>query len=112
MTPRYFRCLMATFVIGGLFFAFRVGFDREFEHTIGAEAFGRVSFAICAAITDLAHHGSGGHVCNEVVEQVLAYAGLTGDNSALTALGKKFPDNLRDPTLIDAAIKKAVAFPI
>ena len=103
---------MLAFIIAGVFFSFRVGLDRGFEHTIGAEAYGRTSFAICAAITDLAHQGLGGHVCNEVVETVLAYAGLTGDNSALAPLGRKYPDNLRDQTLIDGAIRKAISFPI
>jgi len=112
MAPKYFRWLMIVFVIGGLFSAFRVGLDRGFEHTIGAEAYGRIGFATCAAITDLAHRGPGGYVCNSVVETVLTNAGLTGDEQVLAALGIKYPDNLRNQTLIDNAIKKAVLFPI
>jgi hypothetical protein len=112
MTPKYFRWVMIVFVIGGLFSAFRLGLDRGFEHTISAEAYGRIGFATCAAITDLAHHGPGGYVCNHVVETVLTYAGLTADEQALAALSTKYPDNLRDQTLIDNAIKKAVLFPI
>jgi hypothetical protein len=112
MASKSFRWFMILFVIAGVFSAFRIGLDRDFEHTIGAEAYGRMSFAFCAAITDLAHHGSGGYVCNEVVETVLAYAGLTADEHALAALGRKYPDNLRDQTLLDNAIRKAVSFPI
>jgi hypothetical protein len=112
MALKYFQWLIIVFVIGGLFSAFRLGLERGFEHTIGAESYGRLGFATCAAITDLAHHGSGGYVCNTVVETVLTYAGLTGDEQALTALSTKYPDNLRDQTLIDNAIKKAVLFPI
>ena len=112
MALKYFRWLTIVFVIGGLFSAFRLGLDRGFEHTIGAESYGRIGFATCAAITDLAHHGPGGYICNHIVETVLTYAGLTGDVQALAALSTKYPDNLRDQTLIDNAIKKAVSFPI
>jgi hypothetical protein len=112
IAPKYFRWLMIVFIIAGLFSAFRLGLYRGFEHTIGAESYGRLGFATCAAITDLARHGPGGYVCNQVVETVLAYAGLTGDEQALAALSTKYPDNLRDQTLIDNAIKKAVSFPI
>jgi hypothetical protein len=112
MALKYFRWLMIVFVVGGLFSAFRLGLDRGFEHTIGAESYGRIGFATCAAITDVAHHGPGRYICNNTVETVLAYAGLSGDEQALAALGTKYPDNLRDQTLIDNAIKKAVLFPI
>jgi hypothetical protein len=44
------------------------------------------------------------------VETILTYAGLTGDAKILADLGTKFPDNLRNPALIDAAIDKAVRF--
>src|SRR5437870_5704719 len=112
MALKYFRWLMIVFIVGGLFSAFRLGLDRGFEHTIGAEAYGRIGFATCAAITELAHQGQRGYICNHIVETVLAYAGLTGDEQALAALSKKYPDNLRDQTLIDNAIKKAVLFPL
>jgi hypothetical protein len=112
MALKYFRWLMIVFVIGGLFSAFRIGLDRGFERTIGAESYGRIGFATCAAITDLAHHGPGGYVCSHNVETLLTHAGLTGDKQALAALGTKYPDNLRDQTLIDSAIQKAVSFPI
>ena len=65
MALKYFQWLVIVFVVGGLFSAFRLGLDRGFEHTIGAEAYGRIGFATCAAITELAHHGPRGYIRNQ-----------------------------------------------
>ena len=91
------------------FGAIRMGIDRGLPDSIGEESWGRVLFAIGAAITEM-EHGGYGYTIASVMETVLTSAGLTGDPKILADLGVKFPDNLHSPELINAAIDKAVHF--
>ncbi len=109
--PRVFCWVMAIVVVVALAGAFRVGLQRGFDHTIGVEAWGRMLFGIGGAITSMAH-GRHGYVIASVVETVLQYGGLTGHPEILASRGLTFPANLQDAALIDAAIQKAVQFPI
>jgi hypothetical protein len=101
--------LILVIVCGSLLAAFRVGIDRGFDESIGAGAWGRTRFAIGAAITAM-DHGGYGYTLSAVVETVLIYAGLTDDLKILADLGSKYPENLKDPNLINAAIGKAAQF--
>ena len=76
---------------------------RGFPDTIGTGAWGRALFAFGAAIAQM-RHGAYGYAIPGAIETVLIYGGLTGDSKILADLGTKFPDNLRNPDLIDAAI--------
>jgi len=55
-------------------------------------------------------HGGYGYTTSNVVETVLIYAGLVSDPEILAKLGTKFPDNLKNAALMNAAIDKAVNF--
>jgi len=70
-------------------------------------AWGRAQFAIGAAITTL-YHGGYGYTNAHDVRAALAKGGLTGAPIELRQARVKFPDNLRNPSLIDNAINKAV----
>jgi len=89
--------------------AFRVALERGLRDDIGTETWGRALFGIGAAITQL-KHGGYGYTLSTVVETVLTYGGLTNDPTILAPMGAKFPENLRDPALINAAVDKAVHF--
>jgi hypothetical protein len=104
----FYWCAVA--MVGVLFIAtFRLGLIRGFDHIIAADAWGRMVFAIGAAITDLAHGGRG-YIVFDHINTVLTYGGLTGEPGPLASLGLTFPANLQNATLIDAAIAKAVEF--
>jgi hypothetical protein len=96
-------------VLAMLFIAFRVAVLRGFDHVIGIEAWGRMLFAFGSAITDQTF-GVGGYVIGGYVEQVLISNGLTADPAVLAKLGTSFPDNLRNPALIENAINQAASF--
>ena len=104
-----FPWLAAAIVCLCLVAAFRIGIDRGFRDTIGDEAWGRILFGVGTAITEM-DHGGYGHALSTVVETVLTYGGLTNDPKILAPLGAHFPANLRDPSLINSAIEKAVQF--
>jgi hypothetical protein len=104
-----FPWLAATIVCLCLVEAFRIGIDRGFRDTIGEENWGRILFGVGTAITQM-DHGGYGYAMSTVIETVLKYGGLTGDPEILAPLGVKFPANLRDPSLINAAIEKAAWF--
>src|SRR5262249_27632966 len=107
---RHVLSMVIAALIGvALFGAFRVGVLRNVHSTIADGSWGRVQFAIGAAITSMAHGGYG-YTMSEVIGTVFAYAGLTGDPVVLGTVGATFPDNLRNSVLIDRAIKKAVEF--
>jgi hypothetical protein len=91
------------------FGAIRMSIDRGLPDSIGEESWGRVLFAVGAAITQM-EHGGYGYTIASAMEAVLTSAGLTGDPKILADLGVKFPDNLHRPELINAAIDKAVRF--
>lgn len=92
-----------------VFAAFCIGVRRDFPTTIGDGNWGRAAFAIGAALTQM-QHGGYGYVTAEVVDQILRAGGLTTDPTYLEPLGLHAPDNLRDPTAINNAIRKAAAF--
>jgi hypothetical protein len=96
-------------VVAMLFIAFRIALLRGFDHMIGIEAWGRMLFAFGGAITDQTF-GIGGYVTGGYVEQVLISNGLTADPAVLAKLGTSFPDNLRNPVLIQNAINQAAGF--
>jgi len=102
--------LIAVGLIGlAVLAAFHTGIRRNLHSTFADQSWGRVQFAIGAAVTSL-YHGGYGYTTSDVVRTVLASAGLTGDPAMLKYAGVTFPDNLRDPSLMENAIKKAVAF--
>jgi hypothetical protein len=105
----FFVLLTVVSVCATLFASYRIGVDRGFPDTIGTGAWGRALFAFGTAIAQM-RHGGYGYAIPGTIETVLTYAGLTGNVKILTDLGTKFPDNLRNPALIDAAIDKAVRF--
>jgi hypothetical protein len=77
--------------------------------SIGQSSWGRVLFAVGAAITQM-EHGGYGYTTSNVAENVLTHAGLTSTPEILASLGTKFPDNLKNTALINAGIDKAVHF--
>ena len=109
MRRRVFLLLAIFLVFGALLAAYRIGVDRGFESTIGRETWGRVLFAVGAAITRM-DHGGYGYTLSTVIETVLTYGGLTDNPKILNELGTKYPDNLRDTNLINSAIDKAARF--
>src|SRR5262245_15930151 len=110
-TARVHMVLYLVLAIVGLSFfsAIRIGIDRGLPNSIGEESWGRVLFAVGAAITEM-EHGGYGYTIARMMETVLTSAGLTGDPKILADLGMKFPENLHRPELINAAIDKAVHF--
>jgi hypothetical protein len=101
--------LAVALVCVSLVAALGVCVERRLHEEIGTETWGRALFAIGAAITQLKHSGYG-YTLSTVIETILTYGGLTNDATILASLGAKFPENLRDPALINAAIDKAVQF--
>ena len=104
-----FLWLAVAIVCISLISAFRLGVDRGFRDTIGSGNWGRILFGVDTAITQK-DHGGYGYALSTVIETVLTYGGLTDDPKILAPLGAEFPGNLRDPTLINAAIDKAAKF--
>ncbi len=98
---------MAIFIFLFLFFAFRAGLVRGLQDTLADQTWGRAQFAIGSAITSMKHGGYGYSIAGPV-KTTLEYAGLTGDPTVLKTLGLNFPDNLRNPVVINKAISKAV----
>ena len=90
-----------------LFIAFRIGCLRGFDSTIGTGAWGRMLFGIGGAITDQVF-GNSGYALGETIEGSLLLNGLTGDAATLQNLGVSFPENLRNPVLIQNAIEQAI----
>jgi ABC-type multidrug transport system fused ATPase/permease subunit len=106
---RPFFLLTSVVVVISLFEAYQVGVIRGFRDWIGQESYGRVLFAVGAAITQMQHGGYGFSI-SSVIETILTYGGITADNAILEKLGTKFPNNLQNTALINAAIDKAVQF--
>jgi hypothetical protein len=109
LQSRIFMLVAVIAICSSLFASYRIGVERGFPDTIGTGAWGRMLFAFGAAIAQM-RHGGYGYTIPDAMETVLTYGGLTGDSKILTGIGRKFPENLRDPALIDAAIGKAVRF--
>jgi hypothetical protein len=104
---RLFFWLAGVIVCVSLIAAFCLGVERGYRDTIGNESWGRILFGVGTAITQM-DHGGYGYALSTVIETVLTYGGLTDNPTILAPLGAKFPNNLRDPALINAAIEKAV----
>src|SRR5262245_11026079 len=101
--------LTSVVVVISLFEAYQVGGSRGFRDWLGQESYGRVLFAVGAAITQMQHGGYGFSV-SSVIETILTHGGITADNEILEKLGTKFTNNLQNTALINAAIDKAVQF--
>jgi hypothetical protein len=93
-----------------LFIAFRIGCLRGLDHTIGMDAWGRMLFGIGGAITDQVF-GIKGYALGRTIESILFLNGLTGDAVTLQNLGVGYPENLRNPMLIQDAIEQAASSP-
>jgi hypothetical protein len=89
--------------------AFRTGLVRDLHSTLADHSWGRVQFAIGSAITSL-YHGGYGYTISDVIRHVLATSGLTATPDLLKEAGLTFPENLRDPVVMENAIKKAIAY--
>jgi ABC-type multidrug transport system fused ATPase/permease subunit len=101
--------LLAVCIFLFLFLAFRTGLVRGLQDTIADQAWGRAQFSIGAAISSM-KHGGYGYASYSGIKTILEYAGVSGDPAVLTTLGLTFPENLRNPFLINRAINKAVEF--
>src|SRR5262245_1371343 len=101
------QIIATVLVAAALFSAFRTGIGRDLDSRFAAQSWGRVQFAIGAAVTSR-YHGGYGYTISDVVRAVLITGGLTGEPAALKSLGLTFPDNLRIPTVMENAIKKAI----
>src|SRR5262245_60827194 len=106
---RWFLWLAVALVCISLISAFRLGVERGFRDTIGNGNWDRILFGVGTAITQM-DHGGYGYALSTVIETILTYGGLTDDAKILAPLGVEFPNNLRDPALINAAIEKAARF--
>jgi hypothetical protein len=82
---------------------------RGFSGAIGTQTWGRVLFAVGAAVTEM-DHGGYGYTLSTVIETILTFGGLTDDPKILADVASKYPDNLHDSALINAAIVKAARF--
>ena len=85
------------------------GIQRNLHAGLADHTWGRAQFAITSALSSR-YHGAYGYTAFNVTRTILTYAGLTGEPAALAALGSTFPKNLRDRSLIEAAIAKAAKF--
>jgi hypothetical protein len=97
-------------IVAALVGSFRLGLERGFDHTIGVEAYGRMLFAIGAAVSDEVH-GKHGYVIDNVVDSALTNGGLTADPNILASLGTSFPENLQNPVLLDSTLHQAMKSP-
>jgi hypothetical protein len=92
-----------------LFFGFNLSlvFEKGLVGTVSLQSWGRYQLAIGSAITQ-SKYGIGGFASEDHIDVALINAGLTdGSPEKLAALGYKFPDNLRDPALIQRAMNAA-----
>jgi hypothetical protein len=102
--------IIAAAIIGlFLWAAFRSGLVRDLHSTFADQSWGRVQFAIGSAITSL-YHGGYGYTISDVIRNILATSGLTATPDLLKEAGLTFPENLRDPGVMENAIKKAIAY--
>src|SRR5438445_6834042 len=67
---RYFRWLAIGIICVALFASFRIGLVRGLSDSIGQASWGRVLFAVGAAVTEM-EHGGYGYTTSNVVETVL-----------------------------------------
>jgi hypothetical protein len=70
-----FRGLVLTAIVAALVGSFRLGLERGFDHTIDVEAYGRMLFAIGAAVSDEVH-GKHGYVIDDIADSTLSNSGL------------------------------------
>jgi hypothetical protein len=98
--------VIAACLLASLLAAFGIGVERHLHASFADQSYGRVQFAVGSAITSM-KYGYRGYTIAEPVRKALEQAGLTGDPVVLKNLAVQFPDNLRDPALINRAIEKA-----
>jgi len=87
------------------------GLQQKFDQQISTGSLGRYVYGIAAALSDEAY-GLRGYAYYEPVEAALQKAGLTADPVILNKHGTHYPDNLRDPNLINGAIRDAARLQI
>jgi len=96
------------FAAGAMIYA---GLQQKFDQQISTGSLGRYVYGIAAALSDEAY-GLRGYAYYEPVEAALQKAGLTDDPVILNKHGTHYPDNLRDPNLINGAIRDAARLQI
>jgi hypothetical protein len=107
---RFAASLAGLIALAFLAATFQVGFNKDLVKTITPEEWGRYLFGISAAITEL-KFGIGWFASSEYVEGALQQGGLTADPTWLKPLGVDFPENLKDPQVLQSALEKAWAMP-
>src|SRR5262245_40279262 len=85
---------------------FRVGIEKNLVGTFSDNEWGRYLFGMGAALTHM-KGGPRGYIVDIAIETRLAEGGLTAVPSILEGLGTKFPDNLRNPELMQRALEGA-----
>src|SRR5262249_16304021 len=81
-----------------------VVFEKGLVGTSSTQCWGRYQLAIGSVITQM-KYGIGGFAGDTHIDVALLIAGLTdGSLERLAALGYTFPDNLRDPALMQRAM--------
>src|SRR5262245_55107839 len=109
MRPAVFQVIIVLTIATAIAVAFYLGVLKGQHRTIADHSWGRVQFAIGAAITSM-YHGGYGYTISNVVRELLAAGGLTADPGSLAAIGTRFPDNLRTPPWIENAMRRAIDF--
>src|SRR5262245_14984988 len=90
---------------------FRVGVDKNLVGTFSDNEWGRYLFGMGAALTHM-KGGPRGYIIDNAIENKLAEGGLTGVPAILDRLGTKFPDNLRNPEMMQGALQLARDFAV
>jgi len=99
---------VAGLIIGvlSLSLSVHVVFEKKLVGTITPHEWGRYLFGLGAAITK-SKYGIGGFVAEDYVELALMQGGLSDRPLELDSLGVSFPNNLRDPCLLQSALESA-----
>ena len=108
LTDRSRLSILIMLAAGAMIYA---GLQQKFEQQISTGSLGRYVYGIAAALSDEAY-GLRGYAYYEPVEAALQKAGLTDDPVILNKDGTHYPDNLRDPNLINGAIRDAARLQI
>ena len=108
LTDRSRLSILIVLAAGAMIYA---GLQQKFDQQISTGSLGRYVYGIAAALSDEAY-GLRGYAYYEPVEAALQKAGLTDDPVILNKDGTHYPDNLRDPNLINGAIRDAARLQI
>ena len=108
LTDRSRLSILIMLAAGAMIYA---GLQQKFDQQISTGSLGRYVYGIAAALSDEAY-GLRGYAYYEPVEAALQKAGLTDDPVILNKDGTHYPDNLRDPNLINGAIRDAARLQI